>query len=288
MNLKKLNLPEEYNYIACFLTLNCNFKCKYCINYFGGKVYDYPMLSGEEWVKGLNRLVLKSDIPITLQGGEPSLYSDFVWIINNIREDVNIDILTNLSFDLDDFMIKVPPERLKRGAPYANIRVSYHPGLMDLSDLIFSVLRMQSKGYSIGVYGVLYPGQEKDILDAQKICKEKGVDFRVKDFLGEFEGRICGVYGYDDAISSKDKKSCLCRSTDLIIAPNGNIYRCHHDLYKNFSAIGNILDKDLEIKYEFRKCYEYGDCNPCDIKIKTNRFQVFGCTAVEIKDLNRL
>ncbi|MBU4342850.1 MAG: hypothetical protein KKG21_02450, partial [Candidatus Omnitrophica bacterium] len=35
----------------------------------------------------------------------------------------------------------------------------------------------------------------------------------------------------------------------------------------------------------FRPCDWFGHCNPCDIKIKTNRRQVYGWTSVEIKDI---
>jgi hypothetical protein len=33
-------------------------------------------------------------------------------------------------------------------------------------------------------------------------------------------------------------------------------------------------------------CYNFGDCNPCDVKIKTNRFQEYGHTSVEIININ--
>ena len=32
-----------------------------------------------------------------------------------------------------------------------------------------------------------------------------------------------------------------------------------------------------------RPCDVYGHCNPCDIKVKTNRFQEFGHTSVQIE-----
>jgi len=40
----------------------------------------------------LNRLDCPVDLPITLQGGEPSLHPDFIWIIKNIKKSLNIDI----------------------------------------------------------------------------------------------------------------------------------------------------------------------------------------------------
>ena len=65
------------------------------------------------------------------------------------------------------------------------------------------------------------------------------------------------------------------------------MYRCHADLYKGRNPIGHILDEYFteDSIEEFRECSFFGDCNPCDVKVKTNRFQVFGHTSVEIRNI---
>src|SRR3972149_4505816 len=154
-------IPPVYNYIATFLSLTCNLRCSYCINYFEEGRFGKRHISGEEWVRGLNRITSRADLPITLQGGEPSLHKDFIYILNNIKPELKIDVLTNLQFDAAEFMAKVSPERIKRDAPYASIRVSYHPQVMELKPLVEKVLRMQNAGYSIGIWGGMHPVQEK-------------------------------------------------------------------------------------------------------------------------------
>ncbi len=286
MSSKKIHLPERYNYIACFLTLECNLKCPYCINLFSrGKRHTNKIISGKAWVEGLNRLVCPDNLPVTLQGGEPSLHPDFIWIIKNIKECLQIDILTNLSFEVKKFIKEIPPERLLRNALYPNIRVTYHPYYNDLDKLIKKVLIMQQTGFSIGIFGILHPKFKQEILNAQKRCLDLGVDFRTKEFLGEFNGRLFGTYLYPEVVGNVNRKNCLCRTSEFIIGPDGSIYRCHHDLYKDFCAIGNLLDPTLTITDIFRQCSEFGDCNPCDVKIKTNRFQIYGHSSVEIKDI---
>jgi MoaA/NifB/PqqE/SkfB family radical SAM enzyme len=280
--MKSIEIPENYNYIAVFLTLACNLRCSYCINWFENGDYERGHLSGEEWVRGLNRIISRDDLPVTLQGGEPSLQRDFIYILNNIRPDLNIDILTNLQFDVEEFIEKVDPERIKRKAPYASIRVSYHPETMELEPLVKRVLRLQDAGYSIGIWGVIHPKQEQEILKAQEYCRSLGIDFRTKEFLGEYEGRMYGTYKYPGACDRVFEKSVLCRTTELIIGPKGKIYRCHSDLYEGRQAIGHLLDPGFEIDNKFRPCSVFGHCNPCDIKVKTNRFQIFGHTSVEI------
>ncbi|MCX5705913.1 MAG: radical SAM protein [Candidatus Omnitrophica bacterium] len=286
MSLKTVSLPSNYNYIACFLTLDCNIRCDYCINSHNSERRPLRQtISGDKWVAGLNRIDCLADIPITFQGGEPSLHPDFIRIIKNIRKDLNIDILTNLTFDIDVFIKEIDPRRLSRGASYPNIRVSYHPGYMDLTLLMKKILKMQDAGFSVGVYGILHPRIKNEVLLAQDICLKANIDFRVKEFLGRYDNKLYGTYLYPEAIGNQRRKSCLCRTTELIIGPNADVFRCHHDLYKSFAATGNLLDPEIAISNNFRECVEFGDCNPCDIKIKTNRFQVFGHTSVEIKDI---
>ncbi len=286
MNLKTVKLPANYNYIACFLTLECNLKCNYCINHFRAKQFSKrKLITGKEWVLLLNRLECPGDLPVTLQGGEPSLHPDFTWIINNLRKDLPIDILTNLNFDIDDFIGEVNPLRLKRNAPYASIRASYHPGYMDLDRLISKTMKLTAAGFSIGIFSVLYPPFIEQVQRAKEQCQKAGIDFRTKEFLGEYNKKIYGTYRYPEAVGSLKFKHCLCKTSEMIIGTQGDVYRCHHDFYKNFSPVGNLLDPDFEARDIFRECDSFGDCNPCDIKVKTDRFQVYGHSSVEIKEI---
>ena len=103
----------------------------------------------------------------------------------------------------------------------------------------------------------------------------------MKDFLGEYDNDFFGYYKYPKALDGIPKQA-KCRTRELLIGPEGNIYRCHRDLYNAEDAIGNIADQDLEITDSFRPCTNYGKCNPCDIKLKTNRFLQMGNCTVEI------
>lgn len=281
--LKPIQVPATYNYMASFLTFACNLKCSYCINHFEQGAIKRKMISGKEWVKALNRIVSRPDLPLTLQGGEPSLHPDFLYIINNLRPDLHIDILTNLQFDVAEFTKKISPGRIKRDAPYASVRVSYHPETMDLDDLIVKTLAMQDAHFSIGIWAVMHPDHEKSILDAQEKCQKLGIDFRLKDFLGEYQGKMFGTYRYEDACSRKFKKKVECKTTEFLMDSSGSVYRCHSDLYSGIDVIGNVLDPEFRIEDKFRPCDHFGHCNPCDIKVKTNRFQQFGHTSVEVK-----
>lgn len=277
-----VSVPERYNYIGVFLTLACNLRCSYCINRVGQLRHSGVSLSGAEWLSALNRLQTRPDLPITLQGGEPTLHPDFYRIIRGLRHDLAIDLLTNLRFEVDEFMAEISPSRLRRQAPYASIRVSYHPESMKLEPLMVKVLKLLAGGYSVGIWGVDHPAWHLEIARAEKECRAAGIDFRRKEFLGIYQDRWYGTYRYPDSFSGGKPRKVECRTSELLIGPDGRVCRCHSDLYADRAEVGNLLDSEFQIENRFRTCGYYGECNPCDVKLKTDRFQKFGHTSVEI------
>lgn len=301
-----LLLPESYKYIGAFLTMRCNLNCSFCLNAFD-KAFKRKRneLSGMEWVESLNRVESRAEVPVTFSGGEPFLHEDFLYIIKNLRRDLNIDILTNLypgssshRKKIEAFANEIDPNRMKRDSPYPSIRVSYHPEQMEPSKLIEMVKLLQQRGFNIGIYSVLYPSPKtlEAITQMQFLCKNEGVEFRVKDFTGVYQelddnGKpfsiTHGNYSkYPGAAFKDTTKKCFCKTSELLLAPDGGVYRCHRDLFAEDSPIGYINQPNFEIKDEFRACSNYGDCHPCDVKVKTNNEQKPGHTSVEIKDIS--
>lgn len=281
------------NYVAFFLTLNCNLRCPYCINlHDGGSRYKKAKrddLNVDEWIKAANRLILREDLPLTIQGGEPTLYKGFYRFVNEVKPEIKMDLLSNLTFNVDEFVKSVPVWRFIREAPYASIRVSYHPGQNNIDELIKKTIKLEEAGFRVGIYGVLHPGKDKEnhIIETQKKCTQLGIDFRTKEFLGTWEGKLYGTFKHEESVCGDELKYCECKTTELIVDPGGYVYRCHSDLYYGRDPVNHILDKRLtenEID-KYRPCYFFGDCNPCDVKVKTNRFQIFGHSSVEMKNI---
>ena len=295
--MKRRLLPitpkEHHNYVAFFLTLSCNLKCPYCINLHDiASRHDLAKchnMSADEWIAAANRLVLRPDLPLTLQGGEPTLYPGFFRFVNGVKADIKMDLMTNLMFNVDTFIANVPVDRFTREAPYAPIRVSYHPGQNHIDELIKKTNRLQAAGFRVGLYGIDHPAPaiNKHIKDVRERCLRLGLDFRTKEFLGEHDGVMYGTFKYDECVDHPTLKHCECRTTEIIVDPSGNVFKCHSDLYHSRNPIAHILDADFseESIEEIRPCEYYGDCNPCDVKVKTNRFQIFGHTSVEIRNI---
>src|SRR3989344_3317688 len=96
--MNKITLPQEYKYIAAFLTMRCNLNCSFCLN-ASDKSFSrrsFEEIGGGKWVEALNRIEPKPNVPITFCGGEPTVHQDFIYILNNLKPKLEIDILTNL------------------------------------------------------------------------------------------------------------------------------------------------------------------------------------------------
>ena len=280
-----IKIPDHYNYVAAFLTLACNLKCSYCINHLSGVAQKNGFLNGDQWISIINRLELPKNLPITLQGGEPTVHPHFYKIIKALRGAIPIDLLTNSQFDPTILTKHVSPERLKRDSKYASIRVTYHPETMNWNTLLEKTLWLKEKGYAICIYGIMHPRDQEEILRAQSIAINLGLDFRTKEFLGEYNGTLHGAYAYSGAVLNKTLSSCLCKTSELLIGTDGSVYRCHHDLYNKFNPQKSLLEDSFQIDDNFRPCDRFGNCNPCDIKIKNNRHQEWGHTSVEIRTI---
>lgn len=281
-----LQLPPSFNYIGCFLTFACPYRCSYCINRFGrSPVSGYRPIDGAQWVEFFRRL--KTDVPITLQGGEPGAHPDFLAIVRETLRFHAVDILSNLTFDLDEFIAEIDPQQINREAPYAPIRVSYHPEQFSLETILGRVMKLQQAGFRVGLYGVEHPGQIAANRAAADLCARLDIDFRLKPFLGWHEGVLHGSFCEPDGLSGRVVGRCDCAPSELLIAPDGSIHRCHHYIYNRQPALGQIADPDLTLRDDYLPCESFGLCNPCDLKFKNNRFQQFGHVAMKLRNIEK-
>ena len=282
-------INDDCEYIAAFLTMDCNFNCSYCINKFHGPTVPYSHLTAQQWIQALSKLENLDreigQIPVTLCGGEPSMHPGFYDIINNVPDRIKIDMLTNLTFDVDEFMARVRPERLKRETDSPSIRVSYHPGFHNIDDLLGKVNTLRNAGYSIGIYAILHPEYTQNRLAMAAAAADLGLYFRGKPLLGIYEDEMYGEYAYPDPFQTWNLQTVGCRTTELLIAPNGAIHRCHYNLYKQRNPIGQIMRPNETMSEKIRICQEYGNCNPCDLKTKQTRLGEPGYRSVYIYDI---
>lgn len=260
--LQKLSPPPSLNYIAVFLTMDCNLNCSYCINDpeqrgERRKVFEIRSglkseLSPDQWVEALSRLPRRDDLPITFQGGEPTIYAKGLGlgaILSGV--DCAAHLLTNLVYTPQGFSSRLRGQigKFKRTMPYPSIRVSYHAKelqrlwgdqafkkLVDnCVDLGALGLKVSGADSDVGIYMVDHP--ENVLTDEMLAYAEGKVPVLVKDFLGVHDGELYGQYAYPystDLIARKlhpKTLECECRTTELLIDPLGFVWRCHYFLY---------------------------------------------------------
>ena len=281
--LPALDIPESLNYIAVFLTLKCHLNCSYCINdpqqgsdrkniFKQEKVSLSPL----EWAKGLGRLKLHDDLPVTLQGGEPMIYGKGKGVGELLELlPFKFDLLTAFPFTPERLALAFngQQEKLKRKAPYPSIRVSYHPDQMEklwhgvgFEELVDRCVGMKDFGFSvspnksesdIGIYMVDHP--ENTFTERMRSALKDKVSFEEKEFLGEHEGQLYGTYRYPystNLVSSSTWNktiSCECRTSELLLDPLGFAWGCHFHLYENWVNGGpaQAFQKLADHEYDF-------------------------------------
>jgi hypothetical protein len=278
-----IKVPARYSYSEFYLTLRCNFSCDWCINKYTGVTRKRRELSAREWILGLNNL--DTHLPLTFGGGEPTIHPGFYDILDKLRPDLKIDLLSNGKFDLPEFLERTTPSRFSRkGDEYKSIRFSYHPGHTNLESIVATSKKLGKYGYKVGIFGLNYPTNLVHNIAMAERCSKAGVYFFVRDFLGYYEDHLYGIFQYYSALNG-NRKSCQCRIQELLVGPEGNVYKCHRDLYAGENEVGNILNMAFEMKDEFLPCHNFGLCNPCDIKKKLGPDLSTSKCSVEIKEL---
>jgi hypothetical protein len=264
--MNKIILPEEYNYIGVFLTMRCNYNCPYCINW---KIYSkYKEVDSKYWIENLSRI--KTDLSVTLCGGEPSLYAGFYNIINQIPQ--FIDILTNLSFDVHDFIKNVNPDKFNNSRSFAPIRASFHATSKDgiwinLSSVLEKIRLLMQSGFRIGLYCV---DCEENKYAIEQLRKINWLDFQLKPLLDNTVKNII------------EPHPVLCATREVFLSPDGQRYNCLRDMFKQQNSFGLLADMD-KIEYEYKDCLTGNECHPCALKIKRDRFGIYGYQANVIK-----
>jgi MoaA/NifB/PqqE/SkfB family radical SAM enzyme len=175
----------------------CNYRCPYC--WFEGglkRIYlNNRDITIEEWTERWNYLYEKyGAIHVEITGGEPFIYPDFVDLVKEISKRHTIRITTNLSVNIDNFLIQIEPERVK-------VISSFHPSFADLGRFLRKSLLLKDKGYGGIVIYVAYPPQLSLAEHYGKIFEENGIIFSVTPFWGTYKG-----LSYPNSYSEEERK----------------------------------------------------------------------------------
>ncbi len=282
------------SYYGVFLNLNCSLSCEYCVQKITAPAVPtkkYPIISGRKWVESLNSLKGRRQKrflrqakrkKISITGGEPTLHPDFAYIINNLDNDWNITVTSNLCspFYKDAALLK----QIKR-KNWLKFNFSYHFLYMPIEKFIENLQRVKKTGlFTHNVFIVAHPAHSADVKSYRKRLRNVHPLVKLQRFTGYDKDKLypnesgCGIEyqqqdgirnycDYREGFGQRGRQDIFCRMHKVLFAPNGDIYNCHYKLYAGHSdKLGNILQKglDINVPQDYFLCHDYGFCNPCD------------------------
>lgn len=262
----------------------CNYQCSYCNT---PKPWDPP----GKWDKNRDKIVypdtdklleIWQDIynkygscEVHITGGEPFIYPSFLKLIHFLSAIHTLEIITNLSTDVNDILKNVTADRVRIGT-------TFHPEFVDLNEFLQKHLVLRKNGFETWANYVAYPPQMDKMAGFKKEFDKLGIPFNMQPYMGNFNGKeypagyaaeelvhLKACYGNDDIVNTKTvewktgtdykkTKDKLCRMGQMYakIYPNGDAYRCCGPHKK---TIGNIFNGTFKLLDEALPC----DCEPC-------------------------
>lgn len=258
-----------------FLTWKCNFKCSYCWEVqriIKGELAPEPFKDYREWVVAWNKL--KPQI-LDISGGEPFLQPNFMKLLQELDDSIQVAITTNLSFDVTEFVQNINPKKIR------SLTFSLHPTQkMSLDQFIGRVLLIKNRGFGpITVNFVTWPEQLWMIGKYKKIFEnEIGVRFHVDPYaatphfpytFSDTELKYMQQFTGSDREhfyggSNEFNVACSGGMNHISVEPDGTAYRCIQDKVTGQPSLGNILQENFRLNEKKTFCDQFFQCPGCD------------------------
>jgi len=278
---KKIFYPNKY--AVFYPSFVCNYHCPYCIINkvgYGKKYADYEH-SGKEWTNAF------SDFPpmvIGVSGGEPFRWSGMPDFLRYISKKHFLNITTNLSWNIDDFI-----DKLKSCPASFTICGSFHPYMTEIDTFKAKIQRLQDAGFRIFTDIVAYPPIISKLEKFKSIFEKSNIHCEIVSYVDPThnytpaEAKIIKDYVTIrnkcplDFEKNPGLKSCSAGSDYFFFAPNGDVFICNAGFYyvtsplhKNYRAdkdefcLGNLFDGSFK-PMKSKKICKYPCSEICDL-----------------------
>jgi len=277
-----------------FLGLGCNLNCHYCVQKISKPqkpVARYENRTGKEWVEALNAIAQRTQKrflrpprvkKLSILGGEPTVYPDFLYVINNLDRNWKITVTSNL--DSPFFNQESNLKQIRR-RPALRFNGSLHFIHTPLERFIANVQKLKRSRVNLHtLFLVAHPAYLDRVLDYRLELLKIHPRVKLQRFLGFHDGNLHpqessqsieqeqkdGISNYPlyrRAFGQKESLPIFCHSDKVLIAPNGDIYNCHYKLYTaHKEKLGNLFGEQVRVRIprEYFSCQDFGCCNPCD------------------------
>ncbi|NLB35012.1 MAG: hypothetical protein GX817_04235, partial [Elusimicrobia bacterium] len=208
---------------------------------------------------------------IMMTGGEPSLYPNFIEMVDELSKFHTVKVTSQLSGDFYTFAKKINPERVV-------LDMNFHPFEAKLEPFIRKVLTLKKAGFSGGVCYLAYPPQMDKMKYYEEKFRENDIGFALAAYWGKYNG-VTYPDGYTEEereliapyIGDIDRikyhlegvktmgKLCRAGYCYASVKGDGTVTRCGPLSHK---PIGNLFDDDFKLHDEPMPC-EAEVC-PCD------------------------
>ncbi len=279
-----------------FLNLDCNLNCHYCVQRISlpaRPLANYPIRSGKEWVRALNaignrtqrRFLRRRRIKkLSILGGEPTVYPDFLYVVNHLDKNWKITVTSNFNspfFERDVSFFKKEIKNKNR----LRFNGSLHFIRTPVEKFIANVRKLDKAGICVHtLFVVAHPAHLRQAIAYRGELSKIHPRVKLQRFLGFYQGKLYpqendypvdeeqkdGISNYPlyrEAFGQKPSAPIFCHSDKVLIAPNGNIYNCHYKVYTaHKDKLGNLFEDGLclRIPRHYFLCRDFGFCNPCD------------------------
>ena len=271
----------------------CNYNCSYCYtpkpessSFPKDHKYQTTYRGVREVVKAWENIAQRyGSCRIRMDGGEPSMYPKFPEIVRELSAMHYLQMKTNLSFDVDNFVQWGDPARVR-------IDASFHCEHILLAPFLAKLKTLKENNFKVIVSFVTYPPLMRDVEVYKSAIEELGVPFIIHPFSGEYQGkRYPDNYSKTEAVQitaadhksvteldwrkedavAKEKKQCRMGQMYARIYPDGSVYRCC--TADGLTALGNIYDGSFALLDEPASCdNEHCRCWRCMVVGEESRW----------------
>jgi organic radical activating enzyme len=257
------------------VTWQCNFACPYCWQLEEPQTYkSNNVISYREWLDVWKSISQHFDvITISITGGEPFLFKDFIKLLTELPDNITYDITSNLSLlNAEEFLSH---EKIRKHC--SGISCSFHPSnasnSKNYTDTFFEKVRKLTVLPSTKVNFVPAVLNLRFYETLNEFCRKNRIALHVKkpivlknpiDNVPEEEGIANGIDSSDSRLFNKsnmhEKVSCSAGLSHLALFPNADVWPCYTKAALGENYLGNLLSGEFKFNTEYMDCSYYPSC----------------------------
>lgn len=239
----------------------CNYRCPYCITGLDhARRTTWDSRHYLPIVEALTRLdALLETVELGI-GGEPLTSDEILEGARRLAEAENVgavDFVTNLSRSSEEV------RSLAAGFPPGKLGVActYHPSHAgDLGAFLDKIRMLREEGVAVAAGCVAYPPNLSIVAEMKARCDELGLPLFVNAFFGTYGGRdyptayaeaeretlrrlVYSDHDFEYLFVPRATRGEMCGAgwSAVMVAPNGDYYRCSYEYNVGLAPLGNLL-----------------------------------------------